>query len=145
MGAPLRVGGGGRVGVSPPAHIDGGRRAVTGEFRRSPACQQSTNRPEWAYLAALADPSPGKASPPLSMPFGHDDLIRHFGLIWPVHNVRFCELLITLRRHFDGDLDRMLVLAVIGSRTLAWGRITGLSYSQFKALERTTLLFLVRR
>lgn len=73
------------------------------------------------------------------MAFTHDDLTRHFGRIWPVHNAQFCELLITLRRQFDGDLHRMLVLAVIGSRTLAWGGITGLSYSQFKALERSEL------
>jgi biotin operon repressor len=71
------------------------------------------------------------------MAFDHDDLGRHFGDIWPVHNAQFCDLLITLRRQFGGDLDRMLLLAVIGSRTLAWGRITGLSYSQFKALERS--------
>jgi biotin operon repressor len=69
------------------------------------------------------------------MAFDHDDLTRHFGDIWPVHNAQFCDLLITLRRQFGGDLDRMLVLAVIGSRNLAWGRIAGLSYGQFKALE----------
>lgn len=69
------------------------------------------------------------------MRFDHDDLTRHFGQIWPVHNARFCDLLITLRRQFGGDLDRMLVLAVIGARNLAWGRIAGLSYGQFTALE----------
>jgi len=46
------------------------------------------------------------------MAFDHDDLTRHFGQIWPVHNAQFCDLLITLRRQFGGDLDRMLVLAV---------------------------------
>ena len=59
------------------------------------------------------------------MTFDQDSLTAHFGRIWPVHNDAFCELLVTLRRQFGGGLDRMLVLAVIGSRTLSQGRIVG--------------------
>jgi biotin operon repressor len=70
------------------------------------------------------------------MTFDDDDLNRHFGRIWPVHVQEFSALLITLRRHFGGDLDRMLVLAIIGSRTLPSRRIDGLSYEEFVALRR---------
>ena len=70
------------------------------------------------------------------MPSDQDTLRRHFGRIWPVHNAAFCELLVVLRRQFGGDLDRMLVLAIIGSRTLARGRIDGMSYDRFLSLER---------
>lgn len=51
----------------------------------------------------------------------HEDkerLIReHFNLVWPVHLTGFTRLLVQLRRVFDGDLDLMLVLAVIGEQT----------------------------
>ncbi|MBN2906303.1 MAG: hypothetical protein JXJ18_06325 [Rhodobacteraceae bacterium] len=42
---------------------------------------------------------------------------KEFGRIWPVHLAAFTQLLIRLRRHFGGDLDLLLVLAVIGERT----------------------------
>jgi hypothetical protein len=67
------------------------------------------------------------------MSFGHDELIRNFGRIWPVHVEAFASLLIALRRHFGGDLDRMLVLAVIGLRTMPLRRIDGRSYDDFLA------------
>lgn len=67
------------------------------------------------------------------MDFGRDDLVRSFGQIWPVHVEHFTELLIALRRQFDGDLDRMLVLAVIGLRTLPARRVRELSYADFEA------------
>jgi hypothetical protein len=70
------------------------------------------------------------------MNLDHDTLSARFGRIWPVHNDAFCELLVALRRHFGGDLDRMLVLAIIGSRTLARGHIDGLSYDQFMTGDR---------
>lgn len=70
------------------------------------------------------------------MTFEHEDLARHFGRIWPVHVEEFSALLIALRRHFGGDLDRMLVLAIIGSRTLPRRRINGLSYDEFTVLAR---------
>jgi hypothetical protein len=66
----------------------------------------------------------------VTMAVDQDSLRMHFGCIWPVHNDAFCELLVSLRRHFDGDLDRMLVLGIIGSRHLARGRIDDMSYHQ---------------
>jgi len=42
---------------------------------------------------------------------------KNFQTIWPVHLEGFTRLLIQLRNRFDGDLDLVLVLAVIGSRT----------------------------
>lgn len=41
----------------------------------------------------------------------------HFGTVWPAHLVGFTRLLVHLRARFDGDLDLVLILAVIGSRT----------------------------
>ncbi|MBK1706466.1 hypothetical protein [Halochromatium glycolicum] len=70
------------------------------------------------------------------MNLDQDSLKAHFGRIWPIHNNAFCDLLVTLRRHFDGDLDRMLVLAIIGSRTLKDDSIEGLCYEHFMRLER---------
>ena len=46
------------------------------------------------------------------MRFGYEELERDFGRIWPAHVEHFTELLIVLRRHFDGDLD--LDMAVDG-------------------------------
>lgn len=67
------------------------------------------------------------------MRFGQDELAANFGHIWPVHVEHFAELLIALRRQFGGDLDRMLVLAVIGLRTLPPRRVEGRSYTEFQA------------
>ena len=41
----------------------------------------------------------------------------NFSTIWPVHLGAFTRLLVQLRTRFDGDLELMLVLAVIGERT----------------------------
>lgn len=60
-----------------------------------------------------------------------DDLRMNFGRIWPLHVQEFTELLIDLRRHFDGDLDLMLILALIGSRTAPASRLDGVSYAEF--------------
>jgi DNA-binding MarR family transcriptional regulator len=73
------------------------------------------------------------------MVFGYEELTRNFGRIWPIHVEQFTQMLITLRHEFGGDLDRMLVLAVIGLRTLPPHRAEGLSYTEFqagRALER---------
>ncbi len=74
------------------------------------------------------------------MALEYEDLARHFGRIWPVHVEGFSELLIRLRRHFGGDLDRMLVLAVIGTRTLPQRRIDGVSYDEFLAMRRNEVM-----
>ncbi|MGG7644253.1 helix-turn-helix domain-containing protein [Rhodovulum sp. YNF3179] len=42
---------------------------------------------------------------------------KNFGQIWPVHLAQFTRLLVELRSAFDGDLDLLLVMAVIGERT----------------------------
>ncbi len=42
---------------------------------------------------------------------------ENFGAIWPVHLAAFTRLLTQLRARFDGDLDLLLVMAVIGDRT----------------------------
>lgn len=65
------------------------------------------------------------------MPFDHEMLTKHFGRIWPIHVAAFAELLITLRRQFRGDLDLLLVLAIVGSRSLPARRIDGVSYEDF--------------
>jgi predicted transcriptional regulator len=41
----------------------------------------------------------------------------NFSTIWPVHLDAFTRLLTQLRTRFDGDLELMLVLVVIGERT----------------------------
>jgi hypothetical protein len=71
------------------------------------------------------------------MKLDEESLAASFGRIWPAHNDAFCELLVSLRRQFDGDLDRMLVLAIIGSRTLARGRTADLSLAKFIDGERS--------
>jgi hypothetical protein len=81
-----------------------------------------------------ADPSDRPLSRISAMTFDENDLARHFGRIWPVHVQAFSALLIALRRQFGGDWDRMLVMAIIGSRTLPQRRIEGLSYNAFMAL-----------
>jgi len=67
------------------------------------------------------------------MKFGYDELANDFGRIWPVHVEHFTELLITLRREFNGDLDRMLVLGIIGLRTMPPSQVRGISYDDFNA------------
>jgi hypothetical protein len=67
------------------------------------------------------------------MEFGYEELKRDFGHIWPVHVEHFAELLITLRRQFDGDLDRLLIMAVIGVRTLPPQRVEGRSFTEFQS------------
>ena len=42
---------------------------------------------------------------------------KNFHAFWPAHLSGFTNLLVQLRRRFDGDLDLALVLAVAGSRT----------------------------
>ncbi|MBF0255171.1 MAG: helix-turn-helix domain-containing protein [Gammaproteobacteria bacterium] len=59
------------------------------------------------------------------------DLEQHFGEIWPVHVQHFTELLIRLRQGFAGDLDLMLILAIIGSRTLPCRRTSSFTLDEF--------------
>lgn len=50
-----------------------------------------------------------------------DWLISSFGDIYPAHVTAFVDLLLVLRQEFDGDLDMMLILAIIGDRRI-WQR-----------------------
>jgi hypothetical protein len=45
--------------------------------------------------------------------------------LWPAHNAGFVELLIVLRRQFEGDLDAALILTVlsVGARSEDWAGI----------------------
>ena len=53
-------------------------------------------------------------------PIAMEKLVRtKFGKIWPVHVASMTQFLIECRRHFDGDLDMFVVLAVIGDRTFS--------------------------
>jgi DNA-binding MarR family transcriptional regulator len=45
-----------------------------------------------------------------------DWLDKGFGRIFPTHVSAMAELFVVLRRTFDGDLDAVLILAVIGDR-----------------------------
>jgi hypothetical protein len=58
-------------------------------------------------------------------------LLRHFGDLWPIHHREFTALIIVCRKHFDGDMDEMLVLSVIGERMLPPQRSAGLTYQEF--------------
>jgi hypothetical protein len=70
------------------------------------------------------------------MKLDEETLRRSFGDLWPLHNRCFTALLVECRRHFDGDLNEMLVISVIGDRTLPKGRLRGISYEEFLAGKR---------
>lgn len=56
----------------------------------------------------------------------------HFGQIWPVHVDGFIKLLSRLRAAFHGDLDSVLILAVIGSAVLPRHKLlSNISYADF--------------
>jgi hypothetical protein len=57
--------------------------------------------------------------------------------MWPVHDDAFGELMVALRQHFGGDLDRVLVLAIIGSRHLSRRGIADMSYSHFMSGDQS--------
>lgn len=44
-------------------------------------------------------------------------VMERFGQIWPQHLTAFTQLLVQLHARFDGDLELLLVLAVIADRT----------------------------
>ena len=45
-----------------------------------------------------------------------ESIENEFARIWPAHVENFTWHLIQCRRHFSGDMDRLLVLCVIGDR-----------------------------
>lgn len=52
-----------------------------------------------------------------------DWLVAGFGEVYPAHVSALVDLLVVLRRSFDGDLDMMLILAIIGDRRV-WQRLS---------------------
>ncbi|MGO5000087.1 DeoR family transcriptional regulator [Oceanisphaera sp. W20_SRM_FM3] len=70
------------------------------------------------------------------MPFNYQQVTTHFGHIYPAHVEELCELLIVLRKQFFGDLDLMLILAIIGSRTLPARQSTAMTYQEFMANDK---------
>lgn len=52
------------------------------------------------------------------MTFNYQQVTRHFGHLFPIHIEALCELLIVLRQQLQGDLDLMLILAIISSRAM---------------------------
>lgn len=61
---------------------------------------------------------------------------RNFGRVWPAHVAEFTRYLIECRKHFRGDLDLLLLLAVIGDRTLVASKVRkSLTYSEFMTGE----------
>lgn len=61
----------------------------------------------------------------------------NFGRIWPNHVETLTRFLIHCRRHFNGDLDLFLVLAVIGDRSFASGVVSlEMDYRTFSDPDR---------
>ncbi len=65
------------------------------------------------------------------MPFSSEKITSHFGHIFPTHVDALCELLIVLRQQFFGDLDLMLILAIIDSRALPARQTSNMTYAEF--------------
>ena len=65
------------------------------------------------------------------MPFSYEKVTDNFGQIFPTHVEALCELLIVLRQQFFGDLDLMLILAIISSRTLPARQANNMTYTEF--------------
>lgn len=65
------------------------------------------------------------------MPFSSEKITSHFDHIFPTHVDALCELLIVLRQQFFGDLDLMLILAIIGSRALPARQTSNMTYAEF--------------
>lgn len=65
------------------------------------------------------------------MPFSSEKITSHFGHIFPTHVDALCEMLIVLRQQFFGDLDLMLILAIIGSRALPARQTSNMTYAEF--------------
>jgi DNA-binding transcriptional ArsR family regulator len=55
-----------------------------------------------------------------------------FGDLWPVHNRWFGAVMSECRRYFDGDLDQVLILTIIGTRSVYPKRLQGISYEDFR-------------
>ncbi|WP_205340486.1 DeoR family transcriptional regulator [Denitrificimonas caeni] len=65
------------------------------------------------------------------MPLSYEKVTHHFGHIFPTHIEGLCELLILLRQQCFGDLDLMLILAIVGSRALPARQTSNMTYTEF--------------
>ena len=70
------------------------------------------------------------------MSANYQQVTTHFGHVFPAHVEELCELLIVLRKQFFGDLDLMLIMAIIGSRTLPARQSTAMTYQEFMAGDK---------
>ena len=70
------------------------------------------------------------------MPSNYQQVTTHFGHVFPTHIEELCELLIVLRKQFFGDLDLMLILAIIGSRTIPARQSSAMTYEEFMASDK---------
>lgn len=60
-----------------------------------------------------------------------------FGRVWPAHVSNLVEFLINARSTFGGDLELFLVLAVIGDRSFAQGRVPpSMTFDEFMSEGR---------
>lgn len=67
-----------------------------------------------------------------------DEIRAKFGRIWPAHVSSLTQFLIECRRSFDGDLDLMLVMSVIGDRTFSRRKVDpDMNYDTFRASPAT--------
>lgn len=66
----------------------------------------------------------------------YQKVTTHFGHVFPAHIEELCELLIVLRKQFFGDLDLMLILAIIGSRTIPARQSSAMTYQEFIASDK---------
>ena len=73
------------------------------------------------------------------MSSNYQQVTTHFGHVFPAHIEELCELLIVLRKQFFGDLDLMLILAIIGSRTLPARQSTAMTYDEFMASDKEVI------
>ncbi|MCE8556447.1 hypothetical protein KBY29_19215 [Ruegeria pomeroyi] len=50
---------------------------------------------------------------------------KHLDELYPIHTTAFCRLLVELRKNFDGDLDSLLILALlsVGTQMQDWQEI----------------------
>ena len=59
------------------------------------------------------------------------ELTQHFGDIWVAHQAGFTTLLTECRRCMGNDLDSVLIMSIIGGRTLSASRVSGVAYDEF--------------
>lgn len=58
-------------------------------------------------------------------------LLEQFGDVWPEHLRAFSNLLVECRRYFGGDLDKLLIVSIIGERQLTKKKGSGIGYNAF--------------